>query len=540
MRARFPGPIGIASCLVAFSLACGSTSNDPGSNENSDDEPPRPPPPAASSAPDSGAPAAPTCPPEFTRVNDTCVFSGGPRDPGFQQKPMNAWKYELFVDAIPGGDGLIDPGLVDFRMIDPGNDTLGIHYGAVSQSFPMPTFAAVGPLAAVTTTQCTSQGDAPCTREYDLRIGKHTQHFVDLGPSNASGFKTIEHCLGDRAYGGQVELSLRPTFVEKKLELDHLGFEPAPECPAPGKVANGDFEGAADAWVWRRSTASPAPMAIVAGIGRNGSKGLLLPPGDAYIEGRLSVPSVAIDKPAVRLHAKGNGARLSVSVDGQWLADQTLGDSFVEVRACLPAYTRGLAPTIELTAAQGGVTVDDVDIVSDAACESLPYVLDGGFEAVPTTSWSGEAAAYFASLTYAAGTPASPPHGGGRYASMTLTGQAGCAAPPRVALVARRTTVPDAAGKSGPALRFFYRATIGGGVAADAYAHVRMQGLKEESVTLDPASAWTERVLCIDPRRAGSAVAGVAFTLDTSRCQPQAQLDVDDVELTTDASCPAE
>jgi hypothetical protein len=94
-------------------------------------------------------------------------------------------------------------------------------------------------------------------------------------------------------------------------------------------------------------------------------------------------------------------------------------------------------------------------------------------------------------------------------------------------------TVPASTPTAGPAVRFFYRRPAGGGVVT----------FSAMGVTLPPVSDWTEKIVCLSTMLVGQAI-DLTFQGQTSggACDvpiPAEELFVDDVQVTTDPSCPA-
>jgi hypothetical protein len=100
-------------------------------------------------------------------------------------------------------------------------------------------------------------------------------------------------------------------------------------------------------------------------------------------------------------------------------------------------------------------------------------------------------------------------------------------------------TVPGAAGANGPALKFWYDASATSHLGLDVAL-----GALSAPVALSATAGWTQVVACLDPRLAtrpdlltfslvsadGGGTCSDTFPMETIR--------LDDVELTTDATCP--
>lgn len=96
--------------------------------------------------------------------------------------------------------------------------------------------------------------------------------------------------------------------------------------------------------------------------------------------------------------------------------------------------------------------------------------------------------------------------------------------------------VPPPDGAAGPAMKFWYK--TGGSNPQSAFYSTPGSGALVES------STWQQSTVCLDPDQVGRPMA-ISFTIDraSGTCAntfPAEYAWVDDVEMTTDASCPTE
>ncbi len=158
--------------------------------------------------------------------------------------------------------------------------------------------------------------------------------------------------------------------------LDHVRFVTAPDCPAPGKVLNGDFEGTGG---W---TANGAGAEVAVGVGTGGGRGgrLSSAPGArcalATLSGSISVPS-SMTRPALVFKNKGTmNHEMRVSVgDAQAVVVGT--GTFQQASVCLRRATQGFVvplvfSTVPTDACAGAAPTefafDDLVVQSDPSC----------------------------------------------------------------------------------------------------------------------------------------------------------------------------
>lgn len=473
---------------------------------------------------------------------DPCTWSTVPADPGFQNMPT-AWTTRRGVIIDPEASGSIDPGHTSF----PG-DAL-CNFGSVSQVVSMPPLEGSQPFAADVSFRALEERtffDVPL-----LSMGIGGAWVTDS--IEQRDFGTRSYCLGEAAYGGEVEIELSndpngfriscPT--EADLQIDHFQIvvaEPG-RCPAPGEVLNGDFE---DEGGWKLTAGGESATAsIEEGVGVDGSRAAVLAAiglcEGARMRGTLSVPAASsMPSPAIELWWKGtNGRDFSFSIDDRpWTRLE--GNGFARTaRYCVPPWMQGGVHWIEaeLTLLSGGcaesvpreLVLDDIRIVNEPACGTSDGVFDPGFESAPVPLIGSVATLGDGTVTTVLD-PALAHSGNG---VLEVSVSARCASvrydfyviPP----------VPDAAG--GPALRFWHRVPNNPVSSAIARSSVSTLSLPENG-------EWTEAILCLDPNVAGRpANIWLGLSGGSGLCAPFGGTEYayfDDLELTTDASCPSE
>jgi hypothetical protein len=459
----------------------------------------------------------------YARESGACVWRGGPLDPGFQNTPV-AWVPSGGATIETWVPGVIDPGVARF---DPTVCQPRGGVEAVSQTFPMPAFAD----AEVFAMELVNGGGLNPTVA-NMSLGP-----IPIGPNPSKS----RICLGERFYGGDITLRfLADCSAGVSGDLDHVSIVPAPECPAPGIVPGGDFETSA-AWDFS------APAEILAGAGTGGSHAGHLPGcGPALANAHVSMPWHTIDRPALTLASKGTvGATMQIYMASPTYRVPVLGavsgtGAFATTRFCIPEWGKGLVAPLHFVVAKSAnlcptaadFIFDDVAIVSDPTCPSSTYLLDGDFESTDLASpWTFDRNDTVSGI--AAIASVSDAHSGQRILSVSSAHSCD------YTFASQSITVPPPVGNAGPALKFWYR--LPAAVNALFYVDSGAPGPPQLPVT----PQWTQRVQCLDPNRVNQAVpiqvtaqGGLGQTCMMSF--PAEQIDVDDVEVTTDASCPTQ
>lgn len=499
----------------------------------------------------------------------TCEFDAAPFDGGFTQ--ATSW--------TPVGQGasinVAAPG-----SVDPGEGSLnrvGIcQFGGFNQTFTMPPFE----LADQFKITVTHSGNDPAGFEIPngtvVAVGVNGEFKESLVMRNA--FKTESFCLGPRAYGqgpigspvlfqvaaqtGQFAGLLCDGTSEATIQIDRVALEVAApgECPAAGTLINGDFE---TDDVWTFNAVQSATGAIVAGAGESASRGATLTTANKCSEvtmtGQVAFPSTILH-PAIDVHFSGTfGGRLVMQVAGQNLATLN-GAAAAHKRICLPEWTRGITTSIGFflqrasdngcaTARNQTFTVDNLTITDDPSCTGSDLT-DSGFELFSTANgpeigW-GLTNGFVNDIE---GSQALITNIGQRTgnSALRLIGSHECVG---VGDGGADFTinVPASEGTAGPAIKFF--ANVGNGnlktisrIAIQPGPTFQNPGLK---LDLPEVGVYQPAVFCLPPSTSGRRMTFRFSTgdVDGGGCGPTEYPDevalIDDVEVTTDASCPAQ
>lgn len=444
----------------------------------------------------------------YALENGTCVWRGGPSDPGFTGSPP-AWQY-------PDG-GAFDAAL-DATLVSPG--LLFAPTGFVVQTFDMPTVEESEPFALdlALRTACSSCAYAP---EFEVGTGRAFTSSPS-GPARtttAPGIWRQRLCLGDAAYGRATTLALGGTLEPYGFFFDDAVYVPDPSCPRPGQVGNGDFE-QPGGWV------ATAGAGVVPLVGSKGTRGAQLVGSGAdcnlqTITGKLSVPS-AMTRPALQLAALGAvGKSLGVLLNGVVVAAVAGAGSENTETVCLRPWTRGLSTTIGFASdcQPGSFIVDDVRVVDHPSCPLDALLVDGDFESTNRVSvWS--------TYSDSNGGRGNVRHDGfdahAGLGYLKLVGDNLC-----IAAVVQDVQVPIAVGAAGPAVTFWAKGNTTG----------RIQVL---DTPLGVTSAYAPYKVCLPPDRAGRRLQlSVGMRPQDGQVGCTGDVFVDDVALTTDAACPA-
>lgn len=479
------------------------------------------------------------CAPAYEPSSSGCIFAGAPRAPGFDDAAPWTTTGTAVLEA--DGAGNDDPGEVNW-LADAVCDG-----SSVRQTFTMPPYERAEPLAIEITYQ--GRGDF-----YEPRPSLALNEKWSRLP-NQFTFATAQRCLGEAGFGGDVEFRIDgdsagcPTsegadeLIVDRLEVvraEDIGLE----CPPPGSVRDGDFEGNGSAWTGLAPAGGFA--GVEEGIGTSGSRAARLQTatlcGGPTITGVASWPlSSTVASPALRFVWSGTvGRDLRLLSDDFVLAELTATGATGTSAACLPPYIQGTAQELEFalpftagTCADPDVrdfVLDDIEIVSEPGCGDDPFILDGDFE---RTLSGTVATGWILSSTEPRGT-ASVVGGGAQSgnASLVLAARQECGG------ASARTTIvvpePDTTG--GPALKYYYR--IGNNPETVTASFPGNGDLPEGGLD------FAEATVCLDPRQATKPLS-VQFRIDPGggTCAdtfPEEQARIDNVRVTTDAACPSE
>ena len=386
-----------------------------------------------------------------------------------------------------------------------------------------------------------------------------------------AGIPRWSFCLGASAFDGTQTLAFGSAINQgvcpaepgatNSITIQRLSIAEDVQgtCPVPGIVSNGDFEHGEASWTLLpgEGVAELAP-----GRGEGASVGARIatdrPCEVPEIHGILSLPTSAmVPNPALRIWSSGSSDAVASVRMGPRPPDYLLGETFLQghdnpsvANVCIPRWAQGTAQPLELAFAPTEYTescptprareliFDGLSFVSDPACTADANLFDPGFEQVVTSS----SAAPFWALQRYTDNPRSdvqlvddPTTAHTGRVAARFTGSTPC---PVVSL-SGGVTVPGADGASGPALKFWYDASATTHLALDVSL-----GALSAPVALATTTRWTQVTACLDPRLAtrpdlltfslvsadGGGTCSDAFPMET--------IQLDDVELTTDATCP--
>ncbi|WP_373045709.1 hypothetical protein [Vulgatibacter sp.] len=462
-----------------------------------------------------------------------CTWAGGPVDGGFLEEGTWTASGAASVDTAAVGAETRGAATLDLRDCDVS--------GRISQVFPMPHPEQAEPLALVAAAR--QEGSSfGLANTIDVAVGGLRQTFVGW---LSTGFADASLCLGERAFGGDVELALlAPALCSDRGQLlvDDVRIEPASyRCPAFATVLNGSFDGGHHGWLLQPSPSGTARI----GFGEAGDPG-----ASAFLDassrcsntrltGKVSVPlATRVAHPALEVHyLGGNGARAAVSL-GRYAAGTLEGTGTERIaRICLPPGRDGIVDDLVFvldggTGACDGVAIGEnwvairsLAVVDEPDCTVSDGLLDGGLEvSAPDLSgspgWrfavapSGHAARIHGAATAHSG------NGALRFAAGV-----GCGATE----VSTTGILPAAEAGAGPAVRFWYR--------TEAFASSSFQ---MDGVDYAASETWTEVTHCLRQR----PVAGEAYELrfrhwagGTCSAANSSAVWLDDVRLVNAAAC---
>jgi hypothetical protein len=366
-------------------------------------------------------------------------------------------------------------------------------------------------------------------------------------------FETFTTCLGERGYGGAVELGFRSTPCSTcdpgqqfSVLVDNVRIVPdaAGTCPAPGSLLNGDFDQGSKGWTFD-PFGTNVIAAVVAGEGISGSAAGKLATQVACSRASMatlaSVPLASnLPHAALEIWSKGTSAKAYPLRIGEIPSSAPLGviqgTGAARVdRFCLLPSHAGLVqafrieiPYVGGTCASANVNqlvVDGVKVVSEPSCPD-GTIIDPGFENAAGAPHLGRSWELTPSGTGTAAIVQSSPHSGA--AALRLGATQYCS---NGATAAALFVVPET---EHPAVRFWYRYTPGTHGTASLSEPVYQQ--------LAVASAWTQRKVCLDPREGGTTQPlKFAVSPPSGGCATtfaEHVLWVDDIEIVDDPSCP--
>lgn len=461
----------------------------------------------------------------------SCAWTGGLRDPSLSETPPGQWQVDGGWQWSPN-----DGGVLTLTMC-------AAQGSFVQRNVVMPP-ASTEPLALVMTYQGSSG-----TQGFAAKVGQAV-----VVTDALQGFtQTRSYCLGEGAMtNGPTTVEVRTANIEingcffQPATLDQLEVVPARgSCPAIGAVTNGDFEGPGS-WLLG-GTAAIVSQAV------DSSRGLRLSMNTecdtAFAATTFSTPlPTTLPNAALRFKARGTAGSVlevnagpSVSSTGSLARLNTPG-ALVTHTICLPSVLAGNVAQVSFALRHVGQTscatpevrtvdLDDVQLVSDGACVG-GEVGNAGFESPDGAPWVASSNTPLLSSAGVVINSSQARTGSGFWRASSAL----CTSTSTEQLV----KVPAvAASGAGPAVRFFYRRSGGAGTATLLFL---TGSFFWGSVNLPPTLNWTRTVACLPSSRAGLPVS-LRFVQSggSGTCGSAAiveRLDLDDVEMTTDSSCP--
>jgi hypothetical protein len=475
-----------------------------------------------------------------------CTFAGAPADSGFQDPTLWTVTGQAEIDPLAAGN--VNPGEAIFE----GDAVCG--FDSVSQLFEMPPADRAEPLAI--TIGYRSFGGF----DFFERTGAAfaiNGGWTFLPTLFGSGFEEQTFCLGERGFGGPVEFLVAAAekpgfgceggFEEPGVAVDRLevGLADAGQCPPIGEVLNAYFE-ADGGWTFLAGGTN-ANAEIRDGAGLDDSAGLELTTQTlcslASGTGTLSAPLAStVPSPAIDFHyVATSGREFDVAIAGRNVARLIGAGAPRRATVCIPEWAQGMASTLRFalqstsgTCANPDVRllqVDDIVVRSEDACGS-GLLVDPGFEAVLSSIAPGWV------LTASVGAEAvilnDPNRARTGSGVLELAVSKRCAGASATATV----TVPAPESGAGPAVKLFQSS------GANALTTLRATA-SGNSVTIESGgNVYQAATLCLRPEFAGRPVPltinipSVSGTCADTFAR-EAYL-VDDIEVTTDSSCPTE
>lgn len=503
------------------------------------------------------------CAPAYAEQGGACVFAGAPLDPGFQD--ATKWTAVAANGAVVNiaAAGNVDPGEAVINRAGMCNG------GGLKQTFTMPPLDRAEPLKISVTHALIDPNFDAFGIGASVGVGGQFFEFSSL----RNTYRTDTACLGPRAFGGDVEFRVATNGAPAcngtstaTENIDHVRIEVAGpnECPAPNTVVNGDFENDAG---WTFSPVQSATAQIVANAGENGTRGLRLATAnrcsEATATGIIGLPARAqVPNPAIEVFWNGTAnQRLTVQLGGRNTATIFTGNGASKrSRICVPDWAVGTTTNLGFflqrvsnngctTALAKTFNLDSISIVNEPACAAVE-VTDPGFERVsnvtgPQPGWgltNGFVNDLEGSRAEVLNNQSLARTGNG---VLRLVGANECVG---VGDGGADLTflVPAPAGNAGPAVKFFANVGVNN---VKTTTRVQILGLPAFGgapgvLDLPENGVYTQRTVCLPPTMVGRRVTMRFSTGDSdgggcAANYPEEAAFIDDVEVTTDAACPA-
>lgn len=490
---------------------------------------------------DASGKVACTCATGYSGATEACAWTGGLLDPSFQNMPANAWTADRGAAIEPLAAGSQDPGWAIFSQAASCTTA-----GRVVQTVDMPAYSAAEPLALRVNGRSVCVG-VDCGGKVQ-GIGVRLNGAFSRMPFTGS-YEFQEQCLGERSFGGPLRVALQPLNLgcgdnDYTVYVDRAQIVPQPTCPALNTIPNADFE-AASGWIALASSNGTA--AIVDTDGVNGTHGGQLKTTaaceSASLREAVSIPATSTANTALKVNYKSTSLAVTdVSLNGIFIGQLQPRTTFGSSTLCIPDWAKGSVQELRFMLNPEGqhtcgdaivksVTVDDLSWTTDATCAADAKLNDPGVERVETAStWR-----FVTDSQFGAGVSKTSDSGVAHTGSGAVKLEAfkACGA----AYAATSITIPEPSGANGPALKFYYTRTNNANGQFSA-------STSSSSTMLNPAAGYTLATLCLDPKRAGQPdevkfSVRILGTCSTASFVTEVAM-IDDLEVTTDASCPAE
>ena len=486
----------------------------------------------------------------YTDSGTGCAFTATIADPGFASSTTWTVAGGALVNQTAGGE--IDPGVVSFSS----SALCDLAY--VTQTVEMPTVRKAEPLALVLSYKNPPDRDDSETVLMGVSLGGG---WFPLPNFPDTIFHTVRVCLPEGGFapkpttgrGAPVVFALGPyqpssACPESNLDdfaIDHASIVVADpeECgAAPGLARNFDAEGTGG---WTFTTTGNSSGGFSRGLGVDGTKAaritLAARCDTVKMETVFDVSDVA--NPALELFI-GTTANANGTIDignGVVFTSTPPAGTTATLHMCLPPSLRGQAMPLRFefassTGACGAILnqqlfVDNVRVLDDAECATSDYFTNFGFEqgGIPFGAFGIVGAG---SADAVVRTDATRARTGTRY--LSLESNSRCSNSGFVML----PTVPPATGNAGPALTFYTDIDVNLEAATGVLANNKFQSFAE-------GGGYRKQTVCLDPRFVGRPqVVRVAHSGGGGVCDavnyPQQTARIDDVEVTTDVSCPTQ
>jgi hypothetical protein len=483
---------------------------------------------------ESGGGPTCACVSGYRNEGPNCVWQGVIKDPSFENNPPGAWTI-TGATLKPTDPAPRDPGLVELV------GACSVATSIVKQSITLPPFAQGEPLAleVVAAASCEQIIDVnPPEPPITVQVPCYGPIGMMIGPRGSTPFESLDasasrkRCLGEKYYGKTIDVAFRPNvcdFETKTLTLDRVDITQAKDCPKPGEVLNGNFDGEG---AWAPEGTGTAD--VVAGLGTMASRAGRLkkttPCQAPRLRSVISVPT-SMAKPALTFSSRGTATRKMRVLIDETLAGVVTGTGVVFERTtlCLGDHVKGESAALVLASATErrsctGIddyefVVDDLAVVSEPTCPDATPVVDGDFERSDTALyWSPDLD--MATLSFPQG--AAPRSGNAHLQLATISGQCN-----KFSSIQGTVTIPESQpGAGGPALTFWYKATTASN-----------QSYSGPSGSLPPTAIWTSKRACLPPRLAGSPY-GVSFAVSSGGSCQVGTLSIDDLRVGRDGACP--